>query len=175
MTENMMNAVAPFRAFDYDHQQFYTIQSMEWGPGVSIKSVLGYGPGGHVSGGPLWSNTPMSNIPMYKWEALRVDRSVGIMVKGRLVYENDLLLFTYKDIQWVAYVGYDQGAYTINHPWFGHITAKGIVKGEETAYVTLPGGKVEPYKFTDIRVLTMAIPKGMSIGTFAGELEGVME
>ena len=175
MTENMINAVAPFRAFDYDHQQFYTIQSMEWGPGVTLKSVLGYGPVGHVSGGPLWSSTPMSNTPVYKWEDLRVDRSVGIMVKGRQVYENDLLLFTYKDVQWVAYVGYDQGAYTINHPWFGHITAKGIVKGKETVYDTLPGGRVIPYTFTDIRVLTMAIPKGMSIGTFAGELEGVME
>lgn len=175
MTENVMNAVAPFRAFDYDHQQFYTIRSMEWGPGVTLKSVLGYGPGGHVSGGPLWSNTPTSNTAAYKWEDLRVDRSVGIMVKGRLVYENDLILFTYNDVQWVAYVGYDQGAYTVNHPWFGHITAKGIVKGEETAYVTLPGGKVEPYKFTDIRVLKMAIPKGMSIKDFAEELEGRME
>ena len=175
MTENMMNAVAQFRAFDYDHQQFYTIQSMEWGPDLSLKSVLGYGPGGHVSGGPLWSNTPMSNTPVYKWEDLRVDRSVGIMVKGRLVYENDPILFTYKDVQWVAYVGYDQGAYTINHPWFGHITAKGIVKGEETVYDTLPSGKVIPYTFTDIQVLTMAIPKGMSIDTFVGELEGVME
>ena len=173
MSNEISTMNAPYRVYDKARGEFHAVTELAWdasGELARVESQLGMG-----RTRTWWKHDYLSSAwDDTHWQDIRVDRGVGIYVNGHQVYENDLVLFTYKGLQWVAYIGYEQGAYTINHPWFGHITAKGLVTGKETAFQLVNNAvrvnDVHKYEYTSIKVLTMAIPWDMTTEQFAHAL-----